>query len=97
MGPRVRGDDEAHCRILATHFCPRPTISFAPSNRGRREDRVRAAPEVSCAIAKQNAHMSIQVQRKHSGLPCAMVLRLIRALPGGRAVPPSLAVSYPPT
>src|ERR1700761_7025799 len=30
-------------------------------------------------------HMSIQVQRKHSGLPCAMALRLIRALPGDPA------------
>ena len=39
----------------------------------------------------KNAHTSIQVQRKHSGLPCAMVLRIIRDLPGGRAVPPSPA------
>src|SRR5205823_3758151 len=56
--------------------CP----SFAPSfalleNRGHREDRVRAAPAVSCAIAHKNAHTSIQVQRRASGLPCAMVLR----------------------
>jgi len=29
--------------------------------------------------------MSIQVQRKQSGLPCAMALRLIRALPGDPA------------
>src|ERR1700743_363315 len=29
--------------------------------------------------------MSIQVQRKHSGLLCAMALRLIRALPGDPA------------
>jgi len=36
--------------------------------------------------------MSIQVQRKHSGLPCAMAWRLIRALPGDRAfLPPSSA------
>jgi hypothetical protein len=43
---------------------------------------VRAAPAVSCAkmhIAK--AHTSIQVQRKQSGLPCAMVLRLISCSP----------------
>ncbi|MEH2612697.1 hypothetical protein V1293_004986 [Bradyrhizobium sp. AZCC 1693] len=43
--------------------------------RGRREDRVRAAPAVSCAIAHKDAHTSIQVQRRASGLPCAMVLR----------------------
>src|SRR6185437_11947762 len=78
-----------HLRILATWICPRLTISFAPLRkrahatlkRGRGEDRVRAAPAVSCAFdALENAHTSIQVQRKHSGLPCAMALRLIRAL-----------------
>jgi hypothetical protein len=56
--------------------CPRFASSFTPfENRGRREDRVRAAPAVSCAIAQKNAHTSIQVQRRASGLPCAMVLR----------------------
>ena len=50
--------------------------------RGRREDRVRAAPAVPCAIAQESAHTSIQVQRRASGLPCAMALRLIRDLPG---------------
>ena len=50
--------------------------SLAPSRmRGRREDRVRAAPAVSCAMAQRSAHTSIQVQRRASGLPCAMVLR----------------------
>ena len=29
--------------------------------------------------------MSIQVRLEHSGLPCAMALRLIRALPGDPA------------
>src|SRR6202042_2027056 len=35
-----------------------------------------------CTVHQKKTHMSIQVQRKHSGLPCAMALRLIRALPG---------------
>jgi len=49
--------------------------SFAPKNRGRREDRVRAAPAVSRANAyAKKTQTSIQVQRKQSGLPCAMVL-----------------------
>src|ERR1700761_4703652 len=57
--------------------------ALATLKRGRGESRVRAAPAVSCApCIKQKTHMSIQVQRKHSGLPCAMALRLIRALPG---------------
>ena len=38
---------------------------------------MRAAPAVSCARCAKNAHTSIQVQRKHSGIPCAMVLRLM--------------------
>ena len=66
---------------------PRFANSFALKRRGRREDRVRAAPAVSCAkmhLAK--THTSIQVQRKHSGLPCAMVYGLYRALPGDRLV-----------
>ena len=51
--------------------------SFGPlRNRGRREDRVLAAPAVSRAIcANKNAHEHTG-QREHSGLPCAMALRL---------------------
>ena len=48
---------------------------------GSREDRVRAAPAVSRAKSEQNTHTSIQVQRKQSGLPCAMVLRLTSCSP----------------
>ena len=39
-------------------------------------------PAVSRAKCTENAHTSIQVQRKHSGLPCAVVYGLLRALPG---------------
>jgi hypothetical protein len=35
---------------------------------------VRAAPAVPRANAQSKTHTSIQVQRKQSGLPCAMVL-----------------------
>jgi hypothetical protein len=48
---------------------------------GRREDRVRAAPAVSRAKSEKNTHTSIQVQRKQSDLPCAMVLRLTSCSP----------------
>jgi hypothetical protein len=48
---------------------------------GRREDRVRAAPAVSRAKAEKKTHTSIQVQRRQSGLPCAVVLRLISCSP----------------
>ena len=56
-------------------------------------------PRSRVQLCTGNAHTSIQVQRKHSGLPCAMVLRLIRALPGMATLPPSppRGVSLPTT
>src|SRR5437763_14450652 len=44
--------------------------------RGRREDRVLAAPAVSRAICANKTAHEHTVQREHSGLPCAMALRL---------------------
>jgi hypothetical protein len=49
--------------------------------RGSREYRVHAAPAVSCANMHKNTHTSIQVQRRQSGIPCAMVLTLISCSP----------------
>ena len=54
------------------------------ASRGRRESRVRAAPAVSRANVHKNTHTSIQVQRRASGLPCAVVYGLLRDLPGER-------------
>src|SRR6476619_3246807 len=67
-----------------------PEISLPSPIRGRREDRVRAAPAVSCATCTKSAHTSIQVQRRASGLPCAMVLRLITSSPRRTALLPPL-------
>ena len=44
--------------------------------RGRREDRVLAAPAVSRAICANKTAHEHTGQREHSGLPCAMALRL---------------------
>jgi hypothetical protein len=71
--------------------------SFAPEReRAQRDPQERAqcdpkrdAGKTGCAlhprshVQKQQTktHMSIQVQRKHSGLPCAMVVRLIPCSP----------------
>ena len=59
--------------------------------RGRREDRVLAAPAVSRAIcANKRAHEHTG-QREHSGLPCAMALRLTPCYSRRTALlPPSL-------
>jgi hypothetical protein len=77
-------------RILAAR-CARALRRLPPSERrGRRESRVRAAPAVSCANMHKKTHTSIQVQRRQSGFPCAVVYGLFRALPGDRAfLPPS--------
>src|SRR6266850_8002575 len=68
----------AFSRRIASEVC----IFVCPlRNRGRREDRVLAAPAISRAIcAKENAHEHTG-QREHSGLPCAMALRLIASSP----------------
>src|SRR5215216_1067479 len=56
---------------------PRFASSFAPfENRGRREDRVLAAPAVPRAICANKTAHEHTGQREHSGLPCAMALRL---------------------
>jgi hypothetical protein len=56
---------------------PRFASSFALSSiRGRREDRVLAAPAVSRAICANKTAHEHTGQLEHSGLPCAMALRL---------------------
>src|SRR2546430_4173666 len=56
---------------------PRFASLFAlVENRGRREDRVLAAPAVSRAICANKTAHEHTGQREHSGLPCAMALRL---------------------
>jgi hypothetical protein len=71
---------------FSRHAAPELFKSFRPKEiRGRRECRVRAAPTVSCAKdALYKTHTSIQVQRKQSDIPRAMVLRLIPRSPRRR-------------
>jgi hypothetical protein len=57
---RIRPDDDEHGH---SRDSMRPSFanSFAPKRRGRREDRVRAAPAVSCA------NMHIENAHEHTG------------------------------
>jgi hypothetical protein len=88
MGPGFRQDD-AGCVVrrvrrtsaFSRRVSPELCKSFALETRGRRECRVRAAPAVSCAKVETKTHTSVQVQRRHSGIPCAMALRLISCSP----------------
>ena len=84
-------DGRIRLRVLAAN-CARGLLEelLALPFRGRREDRVLAAPAVSRAIcANKNAHEHTG-QREHSGLPCAMALRLTSCSPRRTALlPPS--------
>jgi hypothetical protein len=94
-----RNDDQTQlCDLAAWSARSFPRI-FRPRNRGRREDRVRAAPAVSHArCTKQNAH-------EHTGSAEAVRPSLrngfngfLRALPGDRALlSPSSLRSLLPT
>ena len=83
MGPGFRQDDgKTHFRVLAALIAR--AVRDALPERGSRECRVRAAPAVSCAIVREIAHTSIQVQRRASGIPHAMALRLMARSPRRR-------------
>ena len=82
MDPRSRGAAAGHEFTIPRRDAPGLCQKFPyPLKRGRREHRVRAAPAVSCAKLHKKTHTSIQVQRRQSGIPCAMVLTLISRSP----------------
>ncbi len=69
-------------RDLAARFARVLLSALALRNQraqGRPGARCTRGPVCNCT---RSAHTSIQVQRRASGLPCAMALRLIRDLPG---------------
>ena len=63
----------AFSRRVSPEFCIFAALSV---NRGHREDRVLAAPAVPRAICANKCAHEHTGQRQHSGLPCAMALRL---------------------
>ena len=69
---------------FSRHDLPEVFMTLPLPRRGSRECRVRAAPAVSCASMCKETHTSIQVQRRQSGIPCAMVLRLMPCSPRRR-------------
>jgi hypothetical protein len=79
--------DFAFSRRISPELC----IFVWPSpNRGHREDRVLAAPAVPRAICANKTAHEHTGQRQHSGLPCAMALRLTSCSPRRTALlPPS--------
>src|SRR6202140_3265391 len=72
----------AHSRgAMRPEFCKK-TLPSKTEGAGKTGCAPHPRSRVQCA--SKNAHTSIQVWRKHSGLPCAMALRLIRDRPGDR-------------
>jgi hypothetical protein len=70
-----------HFRDLATSFA-RVLQNHSPlKNRAQGRPGARCTRGLVCKHAQTKTHTSIQVQRKQSGLPCAMVLRLIPCYP----------------
>ena len=68
-----------------SHNAMRPSFanSFAPKRRGRREDRVRAAPAVSCAnIHKQKRTRAYRFSGSSPAFPAQWFYSLYRALHG---------------
>src|SRR5258708_36943799 len=74
----VDGQESAFSRLDPPEVCPKVSRLEI---RGRGECRMRAAPAVSCAKLCKKTHSSIQVQRRQSDIPCAMVLRPISRSP----------------
>jgi hypothetical protein len=68
------------------HFvCPR-------NQRAQGRPGARCTRGLMCDCIKKMLHMSIQVQRRTPGLPCAMALRLIRDRPGDPAFCDTIAL-----
>ena len=89
-------DMTSRSRGIAPEVC---IFVCPPSNqRGRTEDRgCTLHPRSRVQFAHKNAHARKQVQRKHSGLPSAMVLRLISCSPRWTALlPPSSGEAWLP-
>src|SRR6185312_6277443 len=81
----MTGGREAHVRSLASrcaralHFIPPPHDAEGAGKTG-----CALHPRSRVQSAQKKAHTSIQVQRRQSGLPCAVVLRLTSRSPRRR-------------
>jgi hypothetical protein len=66
-------------------ICPKLCMNIVPPNiEGAGNAGYALHPRSRVPICAKRAHTSIQVQRRHSGIPCAMVLRLMPCSPRRR-------------
>ena len=94
-GVPCAGGDDGECVVLALPFQTYLCLLAARFARGlhfvvpqsKREQGMpgaRCTRGLVCKVAQRNAHTSIQVQRRQSGIPCAMALRLMPCSPRRR-------------
>jgi hypothetical protein len=93
----ARNDGGATVRILAAHrarsFAFRLSLPLTTEGAGKTGCALH--PRSRVQSAQKETHTSIQVQRKHSGLPCAVALRLTSCSPRSTAfLPPSPLRSF---
>ena len=69
-------------RVLAAR-CARalPETCYPPESEGAGNTGCTLHPRSRVQIVRKKTHTSIQVQRRHSGIPCAMALRLMARSP----------------
>ena len=81
----ARNDVDGHGISISRRDAPELCFQFSPQkSEGAGKAGCWLAPAVSCAIGAEKTHTSIQVSAGASGLPCAMVLRLMPRSPRRR-------------
>ena len=83
----VAGNDvDRHGSIFPRRDSARVVLEFSSPQKSEGAGKAGCwlAPAVSCAISARKTHTSIQVSAGASGLPCAMVLRLMPCSPWRR-------------
>ena len=86
----VAGMTAGYDFAISRHVLPEVCLFICPLSNPRAQGRpgARCTRGLVCSCAHEDAHTSIQVQRKHSGLPCAVALRLTSCSPQRTALLP---------
>src|SRR5882757_10852840 len=79
---QLSNNERMRVHILAAPIA-RGLLEALPSSREEGAGKTGCTPHPRSRVqfAQTNAHTSIQVRRRHPGLPCAMVLRLTSCSP----------------
>ncbi|MEH2535608.1 hypothetical protein V1277_005093 [Bradyrhizobium sp. AZCC 1588] len=90
--PACAGDDNQVCVYVLATRCARALQIHSPyRKRAQGMPGALLHPRSRVQVAQRDAHTSIQVQPRHSGIPCAVALRLIPCSPWRRIPLASIA------